>query len=121
MATISVFPDSTFNGGPAAVKQMLLPPEFVTTIFKFEDGGEDVNVRPCGPQRWVLVYEGLTEAEAKILDDHFNLAKDGVNDFSFYYARAGASYSGVRYASYQVSPHVKYTILTRRIELIRSI
>ena len=121
MATISAFPDEVFNSGPVMAKQMLLPPEFSTTRYKFEDGGEDVNVRPCGPQRWVLVYEGLTEAEVAILDVHFNLAKNRVNDFSFYDKRVGVIYSGVRYASYQVSAHSKYTIQARRIELIREI
>ena len=120
MATISAFPDPVFNGGPTPTNQGLEPPDFKTTRFYFEDGGEDVNVRPCGPQRWVFVFEGLTEAQAAVLDAHYNLAKGRTNSFSFYDRRTGFTYSGVEYAAFEVPAHQKQYIQTRNIQLVRS-
>lgn len=117
MATVAAYPTPS-NSGPAINKQINPPPEYKTIRHRFEDGGADVNVQPCGPRRWILEYDGLSVSDAGILDDHFETAKGKTNDFSFFDARAGETITGVRYEQYEVNRHVKYWSLSRRITLV---
>lgn len=117
MATVTAYPTPS-NSGPTINKMVAFPPEFKVTLHRFEDGGADANVVPCGPKRWDLEYEGLSTTDAAILDDHFETAKGRANNFSFFDSRAGRTYSGVRYERFDVGKHQKYWSLTRRITLV---
>ena len=119
MAVVSGFPDNTNLGGPLPLRQVDYPPDYEVIRYYLEDGGIRVNVRPCGPVRVVLEYDGLTEVQAAILDDHWELAKGKTNTFPYFDRRAGVTYTGVRYDKFEIITHQKYTILARKITLLR--
>lgn len=118
MAEISAYP-STAEGGPVPTKQVDYHPDYEVIRYEMEDGGGAVNVRPCGPVRVVLGYEGLEESEAELLDDHYALAKGKTNTFDYFDRRAGVTYTGVRYEEFEIPQHEKYWIRRRTITLIR--
>ena len=117
MSTITNFPVPT-NSGPAIInRQVADMTDYEVITYKFDDGGADVNVVPCGPRKWMLDYDGLSEAEAALLDNHYDLAKGRANDFTFL-DREGVSHIGVMYESYDRPKHTKYWAQARRIVLI---
>lgn len=118
MATVSAYPTPN-NSGPAINRLTDLPAEFKVIRYEFDDGGAEVNVMPCGVQRWQLDYEGLSSADAATLLTHFNLAKGRVNDFSFTHPREGVIYTGVKYESFVISDHQKHWALPRKIVLVK--
>lgn len=68
------FPSPAF-GGAAYLKYIKHPFDFkeITTVSKFEDGGVDTVERAStAPQRWTLIYGGLTQTQAKVILDHYN-------------------------------------------------
>lgn len=119
MAVVSGFPDNTNLGGPLPVKQVDYPPDFEVIRYRMEDGGIKTNVRPCGPVLVELEYDGLSESEAAVLDDHWELAKGKTNTFPYFDRRAGITYTGVRYEGFEIIPHTKYWSLARKIVLVR--
>lgn len=50
----------------------MLPEEFRVTSVEFDDGGKDyaLQVGGNGVRRWIIKYDGLTLAQAAILDAH---------------------------------------------------
>lgn len=117
MATITAFPTPS-NSGPVINKQVNYATDFKVGKTLYEDGGCDVDIRPCGPQRIDLEYDGLTQTDAAILDAHFATAKGKTNTFSFFDQRNGLTYTGARYEKYEVDKHSKYWSLARRITLV---
>lgn len=117
MATVTAYPTPS-NSGPTINKQIDYPVDYKPTLHRFDDGGADVNVVPCGPKRWDLEYDGLSTTDAATLDTHYQTAKGKTNTFSFFDARTGTTVSGVRYERYQVGKHLRYWSLTRRVTLV---
>ena len=62
-----------------------------------------MNVQPCGVQRWLVEYEGISVSDVTTLITHFNLAKGRVNDFEFYHRRNVATYAGVKYVELRIN------------------
>ena len=100
----------------------------VTQESLFEDAGVDFNLSaPAPPQRWIVKLGGLSEAEFKVLNDHWTLAKGRALDFSFQEPRdfpwtgaAGTLQTGVRYESFEhTRPTQKYYSHTVEIVLIK--
>lgn len=62
-------------GGPLYEKYIKHPKDYreITITSKYEDGGIDTNESAdTAPQRWTLKYNGLTQAQAKTILDHYN-------------------------------------------------
>ena len=68
-----------------------------------------------------LEYELLTEAQAKVFDDHYLSARGEYLGFSFYNWRLspGVMYTDVHYLRYERPAGVKQWIQSRRIQLIK--
>lgn len=48
----------------------------VTVSSEFEDGGVDLLMHAAdAPQRWTLIYQGLTQTQRKTIIDHWNTNK----------------------------------------------
>lgn len=104
--------------------------EEITVFSRYEDGGVDTNEHATdAPQRWTLSYNGLTEAQAKVLDDHYNSHRLS-QKFTFTEPRAdvwsgvqghyGTTYSNaVQYESYERPDHEKYKIQARIVHLVK--
>lgn len=104
----SAFPD-TSTVGQKYLKYLKHVPSYddVTLESKYEDGGKDYNTSAdTPPQLWTLEYDGLTETQAKVLDDHYASAKGKVLGFSFTEPRnvpwstTGSTYTDVHYEEY---------------------
>ena len=117
MATVSNFP-TTDLGGPYPLKVVPFPDEYPVVDYEFEDGGYECNVSPCGVKRWQIIYEGLTGAQAAVLDDHFDEAKKDVNDFT-YTTREGVVYTGCHYEEYVTAKHKLLDIQARTLTIAR--
>lgn len=101
MATISAYPS-------VAINKLIGPPlEYPVTRYDYDDGGQDVNISPCGLKRFRLTYDGLSAADFQTLADHYNEAKGRVNTFDFTNPRDSVLYSGVSYESFDVPDHIK--------------
>lgn len=100
-------------------KQLDFVPDFEVIRYRFENGGGAVNVRPCGPVRVTLEYDGLEEADANLLDAHYASAKGKTNTFDYFDRRAGVTHPGCRYEDYQIVTHEKYWIRARRVVIVR--
>lgn len=120
MATISPHPTPDQNG-PMYSRFFEPPPDYdaVTTAHEYEDGGKSFNLdSEQQPRSFEISYDGLSELEAQILDDHYDEAKGQINDFTFTHPRTGEEIEGVHYLSYERS-HEKTWMQTRRVVLIR--
>lgn len=106
MGTIAAYP-SPSQGGPLINKLIIPPLEYTVIRYEYDDGGLDVNVQPCGLQRWVLGYEGLTAAELAQIVDHYNLAQGRVNEFNWTDPRTATTFTGVKYESLDIPDHVR--------------
>lgn len=118
MPTIANYPDGVGTAGPRIANLRVIPVKFETDIYRNEDGGADVNVQPCGNLRFELDYDGLSASDLATLTIHYNLAKGKVNDFSFYCRRDGATYTKVRYETFEIPSAQKYWLRTVRVVLV---
>jgi hypothetical protein len=65
----------TYNEGPFITKYLKLRKEWAnaTVISEFEDGGIDTNTAADDVlQEYLLIYDGLTDEDANILDEFWN-------------------------------------------------
>lgn len=65
---------STYDTGPIYMKYLKHPKDWaaVTVFSEFEDGGRDaLEHADSAPQRWELIYDGLTDEDANILDQFY--------------------------------------------------
>jgi hypothetical protein len=118
VSTIAQYPDET-NGGPRISKLIVHPIAYEVDVFKNEDGGADVNVQPCGPRKYELIYDSITTAQLETLRTHVNLAKEKVNDFSFYNRQTAATLSGFHYQDFRVGKHKKTWARVASVTLVR--
>lgn len=79
--------------GPQFLKLRELKPEYGSVVFKemVDLGGTYGADTTNRVRRFELIYDGLTFAEAKILDDHRAAAFDTLLGFNFRYYRASLS------------------------------
>lgn len=64
--------------GPPYLKYIKHPKDYreITVFSEFEDGSVDSNQYAAdAPQRWTLIYGGLTQTQAKTILDHYNTHK----------------------------------------------
>ena len=124
--SVSAFPN-TATVGQTYLKYFKHVPSYdeITIDSKYEDGGKDYNTSAdTPPQRWTLEYDGLTEAQAKVLDDHYASALGTVLGFSFTEPRnvpwttTGSTYTDVHYENYTKN-HTQVGIQSREIVLIK--
>lgn len=98
----------------------------ITDISEFDDGGRDTNEHASdAPQYYELFYDGLTETEADVLDDHYNTNRLS-GTFSFQEPRnepwtgTTGSTVTVRYESYERVKHDKVWSQSRRVVLVKT-
>jgi hypothetical protein len=102
-----------------------LPESFQVGFTEYDDGGRDTALQHggVGTKRWVLVYEGLTAAEAAILDAHMlaaRLDESGLSAYTFSFTtREPLTYTGVRYQSYDPPRFANRHVQQRTIILVR--
>jgi hypothetical protein len=102
-----------------------LPPEYPGMVEKvMVDGGSTRGADTTNKvRRFLLIYTGLTSAQAKVLDDHRAEANDTLLGFSFRYYRPSMSIdellSDVHYQSFEYPPHQSYNDQSRTVTLIK--
>lgn len=115
-------------GGPKPLNYFKRAKDYkqITDFSEFEDGGMDTNEHASdAPQLYELFYDGLSETEAKVLDDHFNTNRYSAA-FSFQEPRnepwteTTGSTVTVRYETYERPKHDKVHIQARRVVLIKT-
>lgn len=122
------FPTPAF-AGPPYVRFYRHPKDYkeITIFSKFEDGGVHINETATdAPQRWTLIYRGLTQTQAKVILDHYNTNRLS-GSFSFqeprndpWTATTGTTYTGVRYEEPVEQPdHDKVWIQSLTVKLIK--
>lgn len=122
------FPTPEFSG-PKYLRYIKHVKDYseITLFSEYEDGSVETNERADdAPQRWTLFYDGLTETEAKVLDDYFN-SKRYSTKFTFKEPRnepwtgtGGTTYTLlVRFESYERPDHDHYNIQSRRMTLVK--
>lgn len=120
--------DSVSGSNPRPHEFTSYPEKFSGGKSVYDDGGVDTRLQHggSGTRVWLLVYDGLTFAQAAILDAHFTLAKwlesESMSAESFNFRERSdigtTLYGGVRYTKYEVS-HTKTHIQRRVVELTR--
>lgn len=120
------FPTPAF-GGARYMKYRKLAKDYseITDFAHFDDGGLDTNQHASDTaQRYEFTYNGLTETQAKVFDDHFTINKLS-GTFTLQEPRnepwtgtTGSSVT-VRYESYE-RDHEKVWSQSRRIVLIKT-
>lgn len=95
----------------------------MTDVSEFDGGAKDTNEFASDvPQIYELFYDGLTETEAKTLDDH-HAANRFSTSFSFTEPRnepwtgTTGSTVTVRYKTYERPKHEHYNIQSRHVVL----
>lgn len=66
---------TTYNEGPFYVKYLKRAKDYdeITVKSRFEDGGVDTEEHAAdAPQRWELIYDGLSDEDANILDQFWD-------------------------------------------------
>lgn len=121
------YPTPAF-GGPQYLKYIKHAKDYeeITEFAKFEDGGLDTNEHATdAAQRYEFIYGGLTETQAKVLDDHYTTNRRSAT-FTLQEPRnvpwshtTGSSVT-VRYESYERPDHEHYDVQARRVVLIKT-
>jgi len=99
MATVADYPT---RATVYWLKQVAVAPDFepVTNTHQYEDGGMSFNSSDdTGVLMWEIEYDGLTAAQAALLDAHFASAALA-NDFSFV-DRDGVTFTACHYKSFE--------------------
>lgn len=120
------YPTPAFSG-PPYLKYLKRAKDYkeITDFARFEDGGVDTNEHASdAPQRYEFIHGGLTETQAKVLDDHYNTNRLSAT-FSFQEPRnepwtTTGSTVTVRYESYERTEHGKVWSQGRRTVLIKT-
>lgn len=124
---IAEYPLPSVSGSnPDPLVTYKLPVEYQVGFTEYDDGGRDFALQSggTGVQRWYLFYDGMTAAEAAILDVWVETAKLGPDGLS---ANAGnfrdpdtaILYSGVRVESYERPVHKLKAVQSRTCVLVK--
>lgn len=124
---IAEYPLPSVNSSyPDPLVTYKLPNEYQTAFTQYDDGGRDFALQHggVGTQRWYLFYDGITAAEAAVLDSWVETAKLGDGGFSAYAGNfrdpdTGTLYSNVRVQSYDRPVHKNKDVQTRTVILVR--
>lgn len=122
------FPTPAFSGPPYLkyIKHRLDYSE-ITEFTTFEDKGADaLETASAPPQRWTLIYGGLTQAQAKVILDHYNTNRLSAR-FTFQEPRddpwtgtTGTTYTNsVQYESVEQPEHNKAWSQSLTVHLIK--
>jgi hypothetical protein len=97
-----------------------LVPEYSVTIKEFKDKGRSYGqINTANAQRWELIYNGLTAAQAATLDAHYVDAQGQFESFSFRHPRTSVLHTDVHYESFERS-HEKIWSQSVRIVLVKT-
>lgn len=124
---IAEFPLPSVSGSnPDPLVTYKLPIDYQVDFTEYDDGGRDFALQHGGNgiQRWYLAYDGMTEAEAAILDAWVETTKQGPDGMSAYSANfrdpdTAILYSGVRVESYDRPVHKLKAVQARTLMLIK--
>lgn len=117
-------PPSAFPVNPSGkpyLRFVMLADEWpVTEGPVYYDGGRDTFCAATEPtRRWLIVFGGLTPAQAAVLDAHFASAKGTHLGFNLTW-RDGTVYANVKYESYERNHPFLYDYSqSRAIQLIK--
>lgn len=121
MSVIAPFPNPDLTG-ILYTRYYKHKPDYdqVTYEHTFEDKGISVNsVNVTAPQKWDIEIQGLAPHEAKIWQDHYDLAFHNLNEFP-YTDKEGNLHTGVRYLNFECTHEAhKSKIKTIKCTLIR--
>jgi hypothetical protein len=124
---------SVTGSNPAPLFYEALPEEFVVGKTIYDDGGADFRLQAggAGVRRWILEYDGLTDAQAAILDAHlattfFSPDEGSAVGFNFrahvpgtvWTDTSGTLYANVHYEKYEKG-HKKTWANKRTITLVK--
>lgn len=100
----------SYDTGPLYLKYLKVRKDWaaITLISTYEDKGIDTNESADNVlQEWILEYDGLSDQDAKILDDFWNAHRLSV-DFTFIEPRddpwtgvEGGTFTGCRFIAYE--------------------
>lgn len=125
---LAEFPLPSVNSSyPDPLVSYKMRDKFQVDSTVYDDGGVDTALRNGGSgiQRWYMFYDGLTAAQAAILDAHNDTAKmpegDGPSAYSFNFRDpdSGILYTGVRYQTYDRPIHKQKDIQQRLVILVK--
>lgn len=121
------YPTPAFSG-PPYLKYLKKAKDYkgITDISHFEDEGMDTNEHASDvAQRYEFIYGGLTQTQAKVLDDHFTTNRLSAT-FTLQEPRnepwtgtTGSSVT-VRYEAYERPEHERTWSQSRRAVLIKT-
>ena len=118
---ISQFPDET-QGGPQTARYTVEEYDYPVDVgTPYKDGGTDYHLK--ADTKTILFHRDyktdgfVTELEAKILDDHYDEAKNKAFGFDYYDKDSGIVYENVHYESYERGHGKRKTIQFRMITL----
>lgn len=107
-------------GGPQYKRFQEMEPSWGEFEVEFPDKVKIANTaQTSGIRHFQIDYEGLTEAEARTLDQHYISTRGGIS-FSMTVPRTGEALTKVRYEKYEVVPHTKKWAQIRRVILIKA-
>lgn len=117
---------SVSSSNPRPLVFYQLPETFNVLSTEFDDLGRDTALSNGGNgvKRWYLFYDGLTAAQAALLDSHMYSAKlngDGLSAYGFNFRDRDTTtlYSNVHYQSFERPAHKNKDIQTRTIVLVK--
>lgn len=124
---IAEFPLPALNAAnPDPLVTYKLPNENPQDSTEYDDGGRDFALRSGGTgiQRWYLFYDGMTAAEAAILDSWIETVRLGPDGLAAYASTfrdpdTAILYSGVRVESYDRPVHKLKAVQTRTVTLVK--
>lgn len=118
MPTPNPYPTAA-NGGPIPVYFDEIRPEWGEFGREFADGNPAYNtIQTSRIRHFVFEYDGLDQAQAQVLDDHYNSTRGGLS-FTLVHQRTGEIITGVRYEGYSRGPHVRVWSQTRSVKLVK--
>lgn len=118
MAKISDYPTL-----PRPTTFLPIVDNFSVSSLTCEDGGKHYNLDGAiTRRRWEITYNFLSEADAAILDGHFEEAQSSDGHFYLTDPYSGSVYADVRYESgsgFEVKPHIKKWSPVRSVMLFQ--
>lgn len=106
-------------GGPQYLIFREEAPDWGEFGREFPDGNPAHNtLQSTGVRRFVINYDGLDQAEAAILDAHYESTR-GAIAFTLVHPRTAESISNVRYEEYRRGTHRRIWSQSRQVKLIK--
>lgn len=116
--TVAAFPLPS-NGGPQYALFQEIEGEWGEIKQTFPDGAMTANTIQTAPiRRFIVEWDGLSQAEAAALDAHYESSKGGLT-FTLVRPDTGEVINGVRYEEYNRSGHQKIWAQPRSARLIK--